>query len=187
MLMKLDGIQKELRHGRSREDEFEGVTLHVRDDRLGVQLDVNIFPVYCTNCQQQLPHLYYADGSRYSLVGYFPCDLCGTTITLIDSDNIVEYHEIYTNEGQLRVEYRKLYKLDNDVWSAVKGATGYDIIARYKGQKVLLAQVITDICAAAKIDLSKLDGGPYITDKRFGRLPILINRWLWLLHRLKIA
>lgn len=187
MLMRIDGIQKDLATGRSREEEFDGVLLNVRNEQYGVEIHATVVPLYCTSCERQLSHLYYAPGSRYGLVGYTECDHCGADMSVCDNDYYVSYHDVATKKGNLRQDYVALYRLGKDVWTAIKQKTGYDIIARYREQKVLLSQVISEICAPSGLDPARLDKAQYFTDPRFDRYPIVVNRWLGLLHRLRIG
>jgi len=65
--------------------------------RKGVQLNVNKFPLFCPSCRNYLNEIYQHNGSRYGQVGTIKCD-CGETLSLTDSDNIIEYINIHVRK-----------------------------------------------------------------------------------------
>ncbi|MGE5329472.1 MAG: hypothetical protein ACM3KR_08190 [Deltaproteobacteria bacterium] len=106
-------------------------------------IDVRLTPLYCTNCNKQLDGFYIIAGSRYGQIGSVDCCYCGTPICCGDNDHYVERLYIssgnyaYREEAELILEYKILYRLDKQIWDAVKQKTaaiekpGYDIIERH--------------------------------------------------------
>lgn len=187
MLIKLDGKNHDMH-----EENFEVVTLRVHKN-WGVAIDCNITPLFCMNCESQLPHFYYHGGSRYGQVGSVQCDFCGANINCVDNDNIVEQLYTYTDvpsepkSRNLDINYYKLYKLEKDIWEKLDDKICYDIMEVHQGENISLETVLKEICQIAGLDFSNL---PEITtienDKRFKRLPSKINKWVSVLSYLKI-
>jgi hypothetical protein len=167
--------------GIRRANEEHNVLLRVRKDGWGVQLDVHITPIYCVNCEQQLPGLYEHLGSRYGQVGTLKCNHCDFDIHCVDNDNIVE--ELRTSGYTLN--YYSLYRQENETWKKIKETTGYDIISRHGGNTVLLTTITNEIAREYKITLK---GNQSFTshDGKITHFPNSITNWFELLNELNI-
>ena len=186
-LVKIDGL--------SRKEEDSKINLHIREeDEWGVQIDVHITPLFCLHCDNQLDGFFHHGGSRYGYVDSIICNHCNSKITCTDSDNIVEYLNIYTEpEGaifddnkKIVLDYYKLYKLEKQNWIALRSKTGYDIFTKKKGQRVTLNDVINEICEENRIELGTLQQIIPSTDKKIKKLPNIINKWIQLLDHFEI-
>lgn len=182
-LSKIDGI-------RIKEEDCK-INLKIREeDKWGVQIDVHLTPLYCLNCNNQLDGFFHHNGSRYGQVGSTICNHCGSEIFCTDSDNIVEYLNMYTqvkgttfdNTKKSILDYYKLYKLDKQNWIALKSKAGYDIFKRHKDECIPLDCVITEVCDENNIKLRYVQQEIPVIDERIKRLPDIVNKWIVLLH-----
>jgi len=158
------------------------ISLIIRGENWGVQLDNHITPLYCCNCTKQLAKFYKLDGSRYGQVGSVNCE-CGAEIHCVDSDNIVEYLDTITTFqnrtiGKHKIDFKTTYRLSNTDWQFVKDKIGYDIFI-HKNQTLELDVVMDEIIQENKLII---DSTKQFTADKFNRLPLLINRWLCLLE-----
>lgn len=167
--------------GRKNEEEFN-INLIVRDENIGVQLDVEITPIYCMNCNKQLNGFYKHDGSRYGQVGTVMCNHCGTTIYCTDHDNIVESLNTFitkeaTNDSEVVIDYYSLYSLEKDIWKFLKNRVDYDIYQIHRNQTVTLQEIIKEICEKYYIELRYIMNNEIETNEKFNCLPNVVNRW----------
>lgn len=126
------------------------INLIVRNGAESPSLDVTITPIYCVNCERQLPHLYEHLGSRYGQVGTIHCAFCESTIHCTDGDNIV--FELKTSGCVLN--YYHLYRLEKDIWIKLKESYGYDIAARHKGKTITLETVVKELSKEFKVPVT---------------------------------
>ncbi|MGF9965679.1 hypothetical protein [Bacillus rhizoplanae] len=183
-IWKIDGIRKDYK-GRKNEEEFN-INLIIRNGNWGVQLDVEITPLFCMNCNKQLDGFFKHDGSRYGQVGTVICNNCGAKIDCIDHDNIVENLKTYTDRKEYIIDYYKLYKLEKEIWKVIKEKIGYDIFERHKDKKTTLQDVIKEICEEYCIELRDIPIDIPQTDDRINVLPNIVNNWLMLIKHLNI-
>lgn len=118
--------------------------LIVRGNKWGVQLNVKKIPIICPCCRNYLNEIYEHTGSHYGFVGYVKCD-CGERLHLGDSDNIVEYIEIYCRETKVVLDFRDLFKMHNTDFEHLKNKYGYDIYKRHLNKSIELDNLIKDI------------------------------------------
>jgi len=174
-IWKIDGATEDSK-GRKNEAEFD-INLIVRGDHWGVQLDVEITPLYCMNCHQQLDGFFKFGDSRYGQIGTVKCNHCGADINCVDDDNIRERLMTYTGKSEFILVYSELYELDNEIWKVMKGKLGYDIIKKYQGETISLRKVIEEICEEYQIEPSSLEACTTATSDKISRLPEVVNKW----------
>ncbi len=184
-IWKIDGINKDGK-GRKNKEEFN-INLIVRDNNWGVQLDVEITPLFCMKCNNQIDGFFKHDGSRYGQVGTVICNHCGAKVDCVDHDNIVESLNTYTDNKEYIIDYYKLYKLEKEVWDAIKEKTKYDIFERHKNKTVTLQEVISEICEEHHIELRYIQTENLNTNDKIKVLPNVINRWITLIKYLNLS
>jgi hypothetical protein len=158
-----------------------------RHEIVRVKMDNRITPLYCFNCNLQLPHFYRMDGGRYGQVGTIRCG-CGADIHCVDSDNIVEYLDTATWLGQDEVgkdviDYAKMFKVDAKVFATIQEKLNVDVFLRYGGRSVDLKVIVEEFedFLGCKADMRS----NYVYG-RYERLPAIANRWLTLLDQLGV-
>jgi hypothetical protein len=182
-------------------DQEEKLTVRVQRAHGGrIYVDAEVTPLFCPSCRKQLPGMFAHRGSRYGQVGSVGCDHCGVMIHCVDRDNRVDALFLSTSAGNLQEEirYADLYLLlPNIISGAVeaagmdgsgKGATGpagLDQLAN--GAELGLAEVIRIVSEAAGMDPDALVPAQLLHDPRFGRLPVVVERWHGLLKALGIV
>ncbi|PQQ66380.1 hypothetical protein [Acetivibrio saccincola] len=185
-IWEIDGIRQD-RKGRKSEEEFDLLVCARKIKKIGVQIDVEITPLYCMNCNKQLEGFYKHDGSRYGQVGSVQCNHCDEEIRCVDHDNIVEELITYSGNQKLVLDYYKLYKLENEVWNKIKEKTGYDLFQRYSNEEwVPLHNVMDEICTLCNVRLVEIPPYTYNTSDKIKKFPYIANKWFALLHYLEI-
>ena len=168
------------------EEQKATITLDIRGEQWGVQIDNHVTPLFCCNCKTQLDNFYILDGGRYGQVGTVNCK-CGAEIHCVDSDNIVEYLDTtttYNNQliGQYYIDFKELYKLNPRTWTIIKEKIGYDIFIEHKAEKIELANVIEELISKFSFEVKNTK--QYSSDK-FDKLPKIINKWFGLLDTIE--
>ena len=120
------------------------IMLIVRGGQFGVQLNVDLFPVLCPACKKYFPDLFRHQGSRYGHVDTIQCK-CGERISLVDSDNIVEYIKCSTESASVTLEFKDIYSLNDQAFSTVAKGLGYDIYREHSGAVVNLNDLVQAI------------------------------------------
>lgn len=168
------------------------INIIVRPDRWGfdnenwgIQIDITITPLYCSNCHTQLPAFYHLQGSRYGQVGTITCS-CGADIHCTDSDNIVQYLDTMTMVGRnavghYHIDFISLYQLNNEAFVRLRDNCGFDLFGRYNNQTVELKTVLDEL--RANYGFHSLLTTEHSADK-ITRLPGLVNKWLSVLDTL---
>ncbi|EKT3967409.1 hypothetical protein NTJ12_002497 [Flavobacterium psychrophilum] len=149
-----------------------------------IQIDNNITPLFCCNCKNQLTNFYKLNGSRYGQVGTIKCN-CGAEIHCTDSDNIVEYLDTLTTVeqnqvGKYHIDYSRIYKLNNEIFSLIKDKTGFDVFKQYSNQNVELNVIVKELETKYVIEKSR-----EYSFENFKRLPVIINKWYSILETLE--
>lgn len=182
-ILKIDGKNKDKKN-RIREEEFN-ISLIVRGGEFGVQVDIEITPLFCTKCNKQLDGLFALDGSRYGYVGVVICDKCGFDIHCSDDDNIVTKLKC----GDYIIDYYKLYNLDKNIWDLIKDKTGYDIYKMHKKETITLEEVINEIYHSIDINIDIInDINDDITNinGEITKFPHVVIKWFSLLKYLNL-
>lgn len=177
-LWEIDGIMQD-HEGRRCEEDFN-IRLKTWGNS-GVQVDSEILPIYCMYCRKQVDAFYKHAGSRYGQVGVAGCNHCGSVIYVNDHDNIV--HEILTYTGDrhipLIIDFYKVYRLEDDIWQALKEKNIYDIFARHgDGKWTTLQSVVNEICEINNIVIEDIPNKHILTDDKITKLPKVVNKWL---------
>jgi hypothetical protein len=157
------------------------INLIVRNGAGSPSLDVSITPIYCMNCDRQLPHLYVHLGSRYGQVGTIHCEFCESAIHCTDGDNIV--YELKTSGYVLN--YLHLYQLEKDIWVKLKELHGYDITARHKDKTITLETVVEELSKEFKIPVTR---SQQFTshDGKITMFPNVVVKWFSILDHLDL-
>ena len=150
------------------------IDLIVRGDKWGVQLDVKSFPVFCKSCNSFSKEIYEHKGSRYGQVGSVTCE-CGQKLNLTDSDNIVEYIIIHSNNDETILDFKELYKLRIQDFETLKSKYGFDIYKEYLNQTIDLTSLIKNIEQKTGILFEECES-------EFPA-PSEIRKWLWLMNK----
>ena len=131
------------------------VTLIVRDEKWGVQLNVNQFPIQCPNCLQFATKLYQHKGSRYGHVGTVTCEYCHSKLSLVDSDFYVDYIKISTGDKSLTLTFKSLFQLEKQDFDLLKSSLGYDIIQAHKGKEIPLHVLLAELSNLYSLNLKE--------------------------------
>ena len=160
------------------------VQLIKRDDKLTMELDITLFPIYCDGCGRVFPHFYINKGSRKGIVGQVDCPSCGRAIQVTDEGTMVSSISI----NDYPVDFHKLYLLD---WSYIEQADSLcnglivkALLGKYNKSELnyLTIEELVDICTSASC--IQLSGDmKFQTDTRFTALPPEINHWIEFLYR----
>ncbi|MCF8716420.1 hypothetical protein JM658_16450 [Joostella atrarenae] len=121
--------------------EFE---LIVRGNEYGIQLNVTKFPLFCPSCRNYLTKIYEHNGSRYGQVGSIKCD-CGETLSLTDSDNVIEYINIHVRKLKEVLDFKKLFQMEEKHFEKLKTDFGYNIYEKHLNEKIELNSLILNI------------------------------------------
>lgn len=120
------------------------ITLIVRGDLFGVQLDVKIFPIICPSCNKYFDELYTHTSSRYGQVGSKECR-CGKTVHLTDSDNIVEYIDCHSENKTITIDFKELFQLKTSDFKLIAEKYGYDVFEKHLNEYLDLEDLINRI------------------------------------------
>ncbi|WP_298766126.1 hypothetical protein [uncultured Polaribacter sp.] len=118
--------------------------LIIRGDEWGVQLDVKKFPLFCHSCRNYLNEIYEHTGSRYGQVDSLKYD-CGESLSLTDSDNIVEYINIHCRKLKAVLDFKDLFKMHKVNFDKLKNEYEYDIYEKHLNKRIELDNLIVDI------------------------------------------
>lgn len=168
-----------------KEEEGLEIFLIIRDD-LGVLIDSQITPIYCSYCEKQVNGLFHLQGSRYGNVGIVHCS-CGSEIQCTDSDSIVEYiiTDTYFNGqkcGSYHIDLKGLYKLDYQHWELIKKRTGFNMIKQYFNRTILLRQLLRELPRNGFFHIES--ERKVKSDIVFTEVPKIITEWHQIIERL---
>ncbi len=123
---------------------MQEIRLDIRGDKWGVQLDVMEFPIFCPACQTYFSDSYKHTGSRYGQVDNLDCN-CGEKLSLVDSDNIVEYIKIFSKYSQITIDFKELFCLAEKDFDLLKVKYEYDIYKLHLNEQIYLENLIEEI------------------------------------------
>lgn len=123
---------------------MQEIRLDVRGGKWGVQLDVKEFPIFCPACKNYFVDSYKHTGSRYGQVDNLDCK-CGETLSLVDSDNIVEYIRIFSKHSKITLDFKELFCLTEKNFDILKANYKYDIYKLHLNERLYLEDLIEEI------------------------------------------
>jgi len=184
VIWKVNNIQQDFK-GRSQEVDF-GAELYIRNN--SVSIDVEITPLFCSHCMNQLDGMFVIEGTRYGHVGEVFCK-CGAKINCVASDNLVQWIDssTYINNQEYGIkrhfDFKESYRLNDTSWGLLN-SIGFDIYKEYSNQKINLSKLLFDLKLKLNIEHIKNHTN---TKKGLGinKLPAIITDWVSLLEMIE--